>query len=110
MAIPSILDGLKTRPSMYLRVVNYDSVAACVQGFDLGTDGEFLNGFGEWLRDRVDPKFHNMSWSVLVLCIAFPESKTPWNELDSAASNTTAIRTLFDCLSEFCNAKNRTNR
>lgn len=51
-----------------------------------------------------------MSWSVLVLCLAFPDSKTPWNELDGAESDTTAIGVLFDCMGEFCNAKDRTNR
>jgi len=85
-------------------------LAACIQGYDLAANGEFLIGFGDWQRARVDRQFHNMSWSVLVLCLAFPDSKTPWNELDGAESDTTAIGVLFDLIGEFCNAKDRTNR
>jgi len=92
---------------MYLRVVNYDTMAACVQGYDLAKDLCFLDSFGDWLRQRVDPRFHNMTWSVLVLCIAFPGSKVPWENLDTSEANSSAIQVLFACLSEYCEATNK---
>ena len=93
---------------MYLRVVNYDTMAACSQGYDLAKDLSFLDGFGDWLRERVDPRYHNMTWSVLVLCIAFPDSGVPWKNLDTSEGNSRAIQALFDCLDGYSKATNRT--
>jgi len=66
MSFPEVLSDLQSRPAMFLRKVMYDSVASCIQGFDMGTGFEFLKGFKDWLRLRATHG-HNMSWSVLVL-------------------------------------------
>ena len=102
--IPEVLADLQSRPGMFLRKVTYDSVASCIQGFDLGTGFEFLKGFKEWLCSRAT-QGHNMSWPVLVLYIAFPESKTPWRNLEDPESEQKAIATLFQCLQDFCSER-----
>ena len=104
MSFPEVLSDLQSRPGMFLRKVTYDSVASCIQGFDLGTGFEFLKGFSEWLRLRATPE-HNMGWPVLVLYIAFPESKTPWRNLEDPESEQHAIATLFQCLRDFCSER-----
>jgi hypothetical protein len=48
---------------------------------------------------------HNMAWPVLVLYIAFPESKTPWQNLGNPESEQHAIATLFQCLRDFCSER-----
>lgn len=106
-SFPDNLTALETRTGMFLQRVTYDSVAACVQGYDMGTDFRFLDGFKEWLCSRTK-RGHNMGWSVLVLFIAFPESPTPWTAVGPGTaggqpdSEQHAIATLFDCLKEFC--------
>jgi hypothetical protein len=104
MSFPEVLSDLQSRPSMFLRKVTYDSVASCIQGFDLGTGFEFLKGFKEWLRARATHG-HNMGWPVLVLYLAFPESKTPWRNLEDPESERHAIATLFQCLRDFCSER-----
>ena len=104
MSFPEVLSDLESRPGMFLRKVTYDSVASCIQGFDLGTGFEFLKGFKEWLCLRATFG-HNMSWPVLVLYIAFPESKTPWRMLENPDSEQQAIATLFQCLRDFCSER-----
>ena len=103
---PKILAEVESRPGMFLRCVTYDSVAALIQGYDLATRSLFLDGFKTWLCSRT-PHGHNMVWSVLLLFIAFPESKTPWQELGLPSSEEHAIRTLFSCLRDFCDAGRR---
>ncbi|MFY7894400.1 MAG: hypothetical protein ACOVOJ_17020, partial [Pirellula sp.] len=44
MSFPEVLSDLQSRPGMFLRKVTFDSVASCIQGFDLGTGFEFLKG------------------------------------------------------------------
>ena len=104
MSFPEVLADLQSRPGMFLRKVTYDSVASCIQGFDLGTGFEFLKGFKEWLCSRAT-QGHNMGWPVLVLYIAFPESKTPWRNLEDPESEQQAIATLFQCLRDFCSER-----
>ena len=104
MSFPEVLSDLQSRPGMFLRKVTYDSVASCIHGFDLGTGFEFLNGFKEWLRSRATHG-HNMGWPVLVLYLAFPESKTPWRNLEAPESDQHAIATLFQCLRDFCSER-----
>jgi hypothetical protein len=104
MSFPEVLSDLQSRPGMFLRKVTYDSVASCIQGFDLGTGFEFLKGFKEWLCSHAT-RGHNMGWSVLVLYIAFPESKTPWRNLEDPESEQQAIATLFQCLRDFCSER-----
>jgi len=104
MSFPEVLSDLQSRPAMFLRKVTYDSVNSCIQGFDIGTGFEFLEGFSDWLCLRATHG-HNMSWSVLVLYIAFPESKTPWKNRGNPESEQHAIATLFQCLRDFCSEK-----
>lgn len=106
-SFPDNLSALEMRTGMFLQRVTYDSVAACVQGYDMGTHFQFLDGFKEWLCRRVK-NGHNMGWPVLVLYLAFPESTTPWKalglrtEVGQPDSEQHAIDTLFACLREFC--------
>jgi hypothetical protein len=104
MSFPDVLSDLQSRPGMFLRKVTYDSVASCIQGYDLGTGFEFLKGFSKWLRLRATHG-HNMAWPVLVLYIAFPESKTPWQNLGNPESEQHAIAALFQCLRDFCSER-----
>ena len=100
LPFPELLSDLQARPGMFLRQVTYDSVASCIQGFDMGTGFKFLDGFKEWLCSRT-LQGHNMVWPILVLFVAFPESKSPWRNLENTDSEQHAIATLFHCLRDF---------
>jgi len=102
MPLPKHIEHLRKRPSMHLRVVTYDTVAACLHGFDLADNGAFLGDFQAWLCTQT-ARGHNMGWSTLVLYLAFPESQKPWNELSLNDSNNHAIDVLFQSLEDFVN-------
>lgn len=100
LPFPELLSDLQARAGMFLRKVTYDSVASCIQGFDMGTGFEFLDGFKDWLCSRT-LQGHSMGWPILVLFVAFPESKSPWRNLENLDLEQHAIATLFNCLRDF---------
>lgn len=101
MSLPEELKGVRDRTSMYVRHVEYFSVAACITGFDLARKSEFLKGFSDWLGSRIAENARHMAWPVKVLYLAFPDCELPWDKLDSKETHEHAISTLFDCLDQF---------
>ena len=100
MALPETIAHLRKRPSMHLRVVNYDTVAAFIDGFNASNDRSLLGGLQEWLSTKTDSG-SNMGWSTRMLFLAFPASEKPWTELNSESANAHAIKVLFETLEEF---------
>jgi hypothetical protein len=102
MPLPRAIQALRDRTSMYLLVVNYDTVVAFIEGFNHGVDGAFLRGFREWLLPRVRCDWHNMHWPVLVLSLAFPDEELAWPSLRSPERDPHSIRVLFEALDRYC--------
>jgi hypothetical protein len=100
MALPDQIKHLRKHPGMHLRVVDYNTVSACIDGFSLAHNGVFLKGFQEWLCKRTD-NGHNMGWSTLILFIAFPDSRVPWQKLTAKDADEHAIDVMFALLDEF---------
>ena len=44
MTLDQFITALRERPSMYLCLVEFNTVTAALQGFDLANDGEALTG------------------------------------------------------------------
>lgn len=102
MALPLCLEAVRSRPSMYLADASYNSIAACIQGYDLATAGVFLDGFREWLIPQLDGG-NNLIWPVLVMRLAIPGSNV--TEKWSPDHDQRAVDTLFDKLSSFLAAR-----
>jgi hypothetical protein len=100
MVLPAQLQHLRDHSSMHVQPVTYSSIVACIHGYDLATDFEFLRGFREWLR-TIAPRGFNMSWDGLVLYCAFPDSINVREKLLDPHNERTAIKKLFELLSEF---------
>lgn len=102
--LPPKLQDLRQRTGMYIQNVSYDTVTACIQGYDLGSETDLLKGFREWLRMQAH-EGHNMHWPNLVLFIAFSDSDSPLKELLDRENHERAIQCLFDKLDEFLGEK-----
>lgn len=105
MALPYNLSHIRTHMSMWLPVQpSFNTVVAFLQGIDVATNGGLLLGFREWLIPRVSGHAE-MSWNVLVLCSAFPNSPDPRTELGGIADQQEFISHLFDLLEAFNDEK-----
>ena len=100
MALPFNLDGLRVRPTMYLVRVDFDSVAAYLQGLNAATHDSLLLGFREWLVPKREGGT-NLPWSEIILDLAFPGVADSRAQLKEAADHATAIDCLFGNFEEF---------
>jgi len=100
MAAPTLLQDMMRRPGMYFSPVEFDSVIAFLQGFNLACHGGALLGFREWLVVRLG-NGNNLCWSALVLELAFPEAENPREQLLQTDGQKQAVRVLFSLLNEF---------
>lgn len=100
MPLPTQLEHLRTRPSMHVQPVSFSTIVACVHGFDLGRESEFLRGFREWLRMRT-PQGFNLSWDGLILHCTFPQVSAVRELLSVPESDRQAVNGLFDLLLAF---------
>jgi hypothetical protein len=67
----NLLDGIRQRPGMYFTApVSVEVVAAYVQGYDAGCDGQQLSGFQGWLAEQLG-QGQNLTWSALAKKLAF---------------------------------------
>ncbi|AVP99111.1 hypothetical protein C7S18_18905 [Ahniella affigens] len=86
---------------MYLMDERYETVTSFVSGYDCACEGGMLLGFREWLVLKLG-KGGNLSWTALVLDLAFPKSRSPWTELNRGPdAHKVAVDTLFDLIDEF---------
>lgn len=106
MTLPAQFQHLKEHASMHVQPVTYPSIAACIHGYDLATNSEFLRGFREWLR-VIAPRGFNMSWDGLVLYCAFPDSVNVREKLLDPDNEVVAIDKLFELLSTFLGERAR---
>ena len=96
-----LFENVRKRTGMFFRNETYDVVAAFVYGYDQAYEGGLLRGFREWLIVRLRTG-SNLAWPALVAHAAFPNAKSPQNEVCvDAATERRAIDTLFDLLGEF---------
>jgi len=102
---------IKTRTSMYIQPVKYDSVVALMTGYDLATDDFLLQGFHEWLVLKLGYR-SNFYWGRLILMLAFPETSLEELHGDklSIEDREIAIATLFNELEEFYLIKKDRNK
>ena len=97
---------IKHRPSMYLYPIKYDSAAALMEGYDLATDYNLLEGFHAWLNVKL-VFLCNWGWQRLI--IEFPETfglpRGFREEEPSIEHEKLAITALFNELEEFYQVK-----
>ena len=107
MALPSLLQDVRTRPTLHLHSVEYDAATALLHGFDLAHNRCFLMGFREWLVARLGYG-NNLWWTALALYCIFPNTDDPRARLVSEEAHKHAVVALFDLLDEF--TEERTER
>lgn len=100
MPLPFDLDGVRARPTMYLARVEFDTVAAYVQGLDAATQYSLLLGFQEWLVPIRDGGA-NLGWTEIILDLAFPDAADARTQLEQATNHPKAIECLFRQLEAF---------
>jgi hypothetical protein len=104
MPFPQALERVRKSPGMYISPVEFDVMAAFLQGFHVATNGGLLQGFREWLVIKLDHG-NNLAWSQLVLHLAFPETPSPEHCLVQNGGQQRAIDVLFRLVEEFWQAK-----
>jgi hypothetical protein len=90
--------------SLELSPVEFDVVAAFLQGFHAATCGGLLEGFREWLVVKLDHG-SNVAWSQLALNLAFPDAASPRHCLSENGGQQRAVEVLFGLLEEYWQAK-----
>jgi len=108
MALPFDLDHFRARPTMYIVRVEFDTVAAYIQGLNAATNNSLLLGFPEWLVPKRDGGT-NLMWSELVLELAFPGVPDARAKLEQPANHVKAIECLFSNLEEFWSERSAPN-
>ncbi len=100
MPLPYDLDGVRARPTMYLRSAEFDSVASYIDGLNAGTHDSLLLGFREWLVPRRDGGT-NLVWSDIILDLAFLGVPDARAQLQQPSNHSKAIECLFRNLEKF---------
>lgn len=100
MSLPFDLDHVRAHPTMYLVRVEFDTIAAYIQGLDAATHYSLLVGFHEWLVPKCDwgP---NLAWTELILALAFPGVDDSRRQLQQPDDHAKAIECLFANLDAF---------
>ena len=90
--------NLENRLGMYVPAEDYSGLSSIILGFDLGTGGNVLKGFQEWLVENHGVP-QNFSWTsgILYLC----ELPTQANVSLSREEQHRAISRMFHLLSEY---------
>jgi hypothetical protein len=100
MGLPPALNNVKMRLGMYFPKIEFNAVAAFVDGFNLATNGGLLVGFREWLVVRLGYG-NNLRWEGLVLRLTFPETESPGGQLHRTDNQNRAVQSLFTLLEAF---------
>jgi len=104
MPLPQSLERVRQHPGMYLSPVEFDVVAAFLQGFHVATCSGLLEGFREWLVVKLGHG-SNLAWSQLALHLAFPDAPSPRQRLSEHGGQQHAVEVLFRLLEEYWQAK-----
>jgi hypothetical protein len=88
------------RPQLYGLDGSYHDYCTFLLGFDAGNDGGLLTGFTESLVPRVGAG-DNLTWTSLVLHLAFPGRTAGWRDEAAGNGRQTAVDLLFALLDEF---------
>ncbi|MBK7077566.1 MAG: hypothetical protein IPH44_35255 [Myxococcales bacterium] len=94
--MPSAIEGLMTRPGMFLSETSFDTTVAFICGYDAALMGGLLFGFREWMITRLE-RGNNLAWPALVE-LAVKEDPVTAASVDDDATRRTV---LFDLLSQF---------
>jgi hypothetical protein len=100
MSLPPVLDHVKKHPGMHFHKVEFDLLAAFINGFNLGGNGGLLVGFHEWLVVKLGYG-NNLPWDALVLRLTFPEAESPSTQLLQSDNQKRAVESLFGLLESF---------
>ena len=96
-----LFESIRLRPGMYFTEERYVVVAAFVLGYDAANDGQILEGYRDWLAEKLGFGA-NLSWEPLVLSLAFPDAKQPEIEVELSEKNQrVAIDLLFETIYQF---------
>ncbi len=102
-----LFSSVRRRPQLYGVPDTFRGLCAFVQGVDAGNEWQFLAGFREFLVVRAD-KGANLTWTGLVLHIAFPgNDHLAAGLLADPEQEQHAADTLFQLLDEFLERRSR---
>ena len=84
------------RPGMFVMHEDFSTIAAFVRGMDMALDGQLLDGFDRWLRDKykIDPS--PLGWEAYIYHVAQRTShaKGPTPETEVIAFMSEVVRTF----------------
>ncbi|MEA5363527.1 hypothetical protein VA596_28625 [Amycolatopsis sp., V23-08] len=100
MDLRELFDGIRRRPQLYGLDGSYHDYCVFLLGVDAGNDGGLLTGFTESLVPRVGTGA-NLTWTSLVLHLAFPGRTTGWRDEAAGDGRQVAVDQLFALLDEF---------
>jgi hypothetical protein len=87
-------------PKLYGLDGSYRDYCTFLAGVDAGNNGQVLTGFRESLVPRVG-NGDNLTWTSLVLHLAFPDHTAGWHEEAAGEGRQIAVDLLFSLLDEF---------
>ena len=97
MGLPNVLYDVFKRPGMHLPTIEFDVLAAFIQGFDTACNGGVLLGFREWMLMKLDSG-NNLSWFALAKLLE--ATRRHLDEIQ-VADERSSVEFLIALLSEF---------
>ncbi|WP_433347889.1 hypothetical protein [Micromonospora sp. CA-111912] len=88
MHVSELLFHLTRRRGLYLLNDKYVTAVAFVEGFDQALDRRPLEGFHEWVCQRVLGRHTGMSWPYVVASVEVPEVLSGGCDLNALDSET----------------------
>ncbi len=68
------LRHIRRSPNMWMRRGTFGETCALLYGMDLAADGRLLDGFQQWLCQKLDLKETLLPWQELSLRLTFPNT------------------------------------
>jgi hypothetical protein len=103
---PKLFSEIHQRPGMYGLDGSYHDYCTYLLGLDMGNDRQLLVGFTELLVPRVGGG-SNLTWTSLVLHLAFPGRSSGWAIEAAGDGKKVAVDLLFTLLDEFFETRSK---
>ncbi len=100
MALPQPLAQFFRSPDMYVPKPEFDVAAGFLQGFDAACGGRVLEGFTEWLVQKIGYG-NNLGWTELFLRLAFPDFTAPRTQCLPTADQKQLVNLLAETFSSY---------
>ena len=106
MNFEDLISGLRTRPEMYLPDDRFNTLVAFLDGYNMATDGQFLNEFSRSLQKRVFGYVTNYHWQAIIAAIVLgAEPNERWRDSVDGEFDARASAELLAQLERFLDLK-----